>query len=61
MDVPTTGVSFRVWPDGTVQEAAGGQPYSWMSDDFMVVQAEDESAALEEALRREASGSRPGA
>ncbi len=36
---------YRVWPDGTVQEASE-PPYSWLSDDYLTVHAEDEAAAL---------------
>ena len=39
-------VSYRVWPDGTVQATEDGEPYSWMSDDFMVIHAADEDEAL---------------
>lgn len=41
---------FRVWPDGTVQCTGDGAPYFWMSDDYRVVEAIDESRALEVAL-----------
>ena len=50
---------YRVWPDGWVQDASE-EPYSWRSDDFLVIAAEDEDAAapkaapgdaLDEALR----------
>ncbi len=41
---------FRVWPDGTVQCTEDGAPHSWMSDDYRVVEAIDESRALEAAL-----------
>lgn len=37
---------FRVWPDDTVQEVDGSEPYSHMSDDFATVTAEDEEDAL---------------
>jgi len=39
-------VAHRVWPDGTVQSTEEGAPYSWMSDDFLVVNAENEEQAL---------------
>ena len=39
-------LAYRVWPDGTVQATADGEPYSWMSDDFMVIRAADEDEAL---------------
>lgn len=37
--------TYRVWPDGTVQATEDGEPYSWMSDDFMEVDAMDEDEA----------------
>lgn len=37
---------YRVWPDGTVQDVDEGEPYPWMSDDFLLVIAPDEDAAL---------------
>lgn len=40
---------FRVWPDGTVQAVEDGEPYSWMSDDFMLVWAYSEDEARDEA------------
>ncbi len=43
---------FRVWPDGTVQAVEDGSPYSWMSDDYMVVEARSEAAALELAVQK---------
>lgn len=51
---PDTYTTFRVWPDGTVQAVEDGEPYSWMSDDFMTVKAADEEHAIklcEVALR----------
>ena len=36
---------FRVWPDGTVQEA-DQVAYPWMSDDHALVWANDEDEAL---------------
>ena len=42
---------YRVWPDGTVQEA-DETPYSWMSDDYQTVEAEDEDEDEEDALRK---------
>ena len=36
---------FRVWPDGTVQEADQAA-YPWMSDDHALVWAYDEDEAL---------------
>ncbi len=38
-------IAYRVWPDGTVQATEDGEPYSWMSDDFMEVDAMDEDEA----------------
>lgn len=37
--------TYRVWPDGTVQEVSE-HPYSWLSDDYLVVQAVDEENAV---------------
>jgi hypothetical protein len=37
---------YRVWPDGTVQMAEDGAPYSWMSDDYALVLAADEADAV---------------
>ena len=37
--------AYRVWPDGTVQDAED-TPYSWMSDDYTVVNAESEESAI---------------
>lgn len=31
---------YRVWPDGTVQDVEDGPAYTFMSDDFMLVEAE---------------------
>ena len=45
---------YRVWPDGWVQDASE-EPYSWRSDDFLVIAAEDEDAALAEFERRDAA------
>ena len=41
-------VRYRVWPDGTVQEVSE-TPYNWMSDDYQIVEAEDEEDALRKA------------
>ena len=38
-------LKYRVWPDGAVQEVSE-TPYSWMSDDYQIVEAEDEEDAL---------------
>lgn len=40
---------YRVWPDGTVQNTQDGPPHSWMSNDYHVVEALDETAAFEQA------------
>lgn len=41
---------FRVWPDGTVQQVSGSESaYSWMSDDYLIVEAADEEDALRKA------------
>ena len=45
-----TRVMFRVWPDGTVQPVEDGDPYSWMSDDYVVVEADNEDEAVRNAL-----------
>lgn len=37
---------YRVWPDGTIQCVEDGEAYTWMSDDFIVVRAESEDAAI---------------
>ena len=37
---------FRVWSDGTVQCVEDGDPYSHMSDDFLLVWAYTEEEAL---------------
>lgn len=50
----TALTSYRAWADGTVQDYAD-EPYAWMSDDFMVIEAEDEDAAHDEAERRDAA------
>lgn len=34
-------MKYRVWPDGTVQDASE-EPYNWMSDDYLIVEAENE-------------------
>lgn len=38
-------IEYRVWPDGTVQEASE-EPYTHMSDDYATVWAVDEEDAL---------------
>lgn len=38
-------VEYRVWADGTTQLVEDGEPYSWMSDDFSIEKALDESHA----------------
>lgn len=44
---------WRVYADGTVQEleSEDTEPYCWMSDDYIVVNAADEAAALARAFR----------
>ena len=42
-------IEYRVWPDGTVQEASE-PPYEWMSDDYATVWATDEEDALAKTL-----------
>ena len=37
---------YRVWPDGTVQAKEDSPAYSHMSDDYLVVYADDEDDAL---------------
>lgn len=38
---------WRVWPDDTVQDMSDGDPaYDWMSDDYVIVDAETLEAAL---------------
>ena len=39
---------YRVWPDGTVQEA-WEPPYSWMSDDYEYVFADSPEEAWKDA------------
>ena len=46
--------SYRVWPDGTVQSTEDGAAYTWMSDDYIRVEARSEDEALWIALQREA-------
>ena len=36
---------FRVWTDGTVQAVEGGSAYEWMSDDYAIIEADDEDHA----------------
>ncbi|AVO43454.1 hypothetical protein [Simplicispira suum] len=43
---------YRVWPDGTLQAVGDGAPYSWMSDDFVLISAADEESARELASVR---------
>lgn len=45
------GPHYRVWPDGTVQSSEDGEPYSWMSDDFLRVVADCQEDALAIAER----------
>lgn len=46
--------SYRVWLDGTVQSTEDGAAYTWMSDDYIRVEARSEDEALWTALQREA-------
>lgn len=39
-------ISYRVWPDGTVQEVDEADAYSHKSDDFITIEALDEEDAL---------------
>ena len=42
--------NFRVWPDGTVQQVSESESaYSWMSDDYLIVEAVGEEDALRKA------------
>lgn len=54
MGDPEATVRYRVWPDGTVQSVEEGAAYTWMSDDYMRVEATSEDEALRIALQREA-------
>ena len=54
MGDPEATVRYRVWPDGTVQAVEEGAAYTWMSDDYMRVEATSEDEALRVALQREA-------
>ena len=40
-------LTFRVWPDGTVQCTEDGPPHSHMSDDYMLVTAQTEEEAIQ--------------
>lgn len=37
--------TYRIWPDGTIQESHEA-PYSWMSDDYIYIDADSEEEAL---------------
>lgn len=50
---------FRVWPDHTVQAVADGEPYSHLSDDFLIISATDEAAALQTYINCELVPSPP--
>ena len=42
---------YRVWPDGTVQSLEDREaPYSWMSDDFLIISAQSEEDAFFKAF-----------
>ena len=43
---------FRVWPDGTVQDIEDGDPYDWMSDDYVLVFAATPEEALDTAVNK---------
>lgn len=43
---------YHVWPDGWVEDI-DYEPPQWRSDDFMLIEAEDEEAPLAEFERRE--------
>ena len=45
----TQSNEYRVWPDGTLQDVSEGPAYSWMSDDYVIIEADDETAAYEAA------------
>lgn len=38
-------ISFRIWPDGTIQEVDQDPPYNFMSDDFILIEAFSETDA----------------
>ena len=38
-------LAYRVWADGTVQTVGDGDPYPWMSDDFLVIESVSEEDA----------------
>jgi len=42
-------IRYRVWPDGTVQEA-WESPHAWMSDDYDYVEALDEEDAWHKSV-----------
>lgn len=44
---------FRVWPDCTCQRVSDGDPLPYMSDDFLIVLAVDEEAAIRQYSRWE--------
>lgn len=37
--------TYRVWPDYTIQES-DERPYQWMSDDYILIDADSEEEAL---------------
>ena len=41
---------FRVWCDGTCQSYENSDSYSWMSDDYITIEANDEAEAVEIAI-----------
>ena len=43
----STKAIFRVWPDRSVQCTEEGDACSWKSDDYMLIEADNEDEALE--------------
>ena len=43
--------TYRVWPDGIVQDVEDGEAYPWMSDDYILIDAVDEEDALRVATQ----------
>lgn len=40
-------MKYRVWPDGTAQSCEEEEPYPWKSDDFAVVEGDNEEDAVD--------------
>lgn len=38
---------YYIYPDGTITE----EPYNWLSDDYYVIEAEDEDGAYKQAVQ----------